>query len=176
MATRSLNKVMLIGNLTRDPELRYTTSGTPVATFTVATNRNFTDSSGTQKETAEFTSVVAWAKLAEICSQLLAKGTKVYVEGRLQSSTWQDKETGKNQKRTEVVITDMIILSGSKSNQHSASTEESETSSIPAEVLEEVDASEIDLGADAVDFNSLSDDDSKDNHDKGSSDNKKVPF
>lgn len=116
MATRSLNRVQLIGNLTRDPELRYTSSGTAIATFTVATNRNYQDSNGNNVETAEFTNVVAWAKLAEICGQLLKKGMKVYIDGRLQTQRWEDKETGKDMRRTEVVATDMIILtpSGSK--------------------------------------------------------------
>jgi single-strand DNA-binding protein len=141
MATRSLNKVILIGNLTRDPELRYTSSGTPVATFTVATNRSFTDSAGTQKETAEFTNVVSWAKLAEICSQLLTKGTKVYVEGRLQTSSWDDKETGKQVRRTEVVITDMIVLSGARSNYNNAASEEN-----MEQASENVDLDAIDQG------------------------------
>lgn len=111
MATRSLNLVFLIGNLTRDPELRYTSTGTAVATFTVATNRNYVDSTGKAVESAEFTNVVAWAKLAEICGQLLKKGMKVHIQGRLQTSKWQDKETGKEMRKTEVVATDMMILS-----------------------------------------------------------------
>ena len=78
MAVRSLNKVSLIGNLTRDPELRYTPSGTAVASFTVATNREWTLESGEKREEAEFTRVVSWNKLAELCSQLLSKGRKVY--------------------------------------------------------------------------------------------------
>lgn len=111
MATRSLNKVLLIGNLTRDPEVRYTAGGTAVATFTVATNRNYQDSSGNNVESAEFTNCVAWAKLAEICGQLLKKGSKVFIEGRLQTSKWNDKDTGKEMRRTEVVVSDMQILS-----------------------------------------------------------------
>lgn len=110
MATRSLNLVFLIGNLTRDPELRYTSTGTAVATFTIATNRNYMDSTGKAVESAEFTNVVAWAKLAEICGQLLKKGMKVHIQGRLQTSKWQDKETGKEMRKTEVVATDMMIL------------------------------------------------------------------
>lgn len=110
MSTRSLNKVMLIGNLTRDVELRYTSSGTSVASFGLATNRSYKDSTGKDVESAEFTNIVAWSKLGEICSQLLKKGMKVYIEGRLQTSSWQDKETGKTMKRTEVVATDMLIL------------------------------------------------------------------
>src|SRR3990167_8529793 len=86
MASRaSLNKVLLIGNLTRDPELRYTPSGAAVCSFGLATNRVYTASDGTKKEEAEFTKIVSWNKLAELCSQLLTKGRKVYVEGRVQT-------------------------------------------------------------------------------------------
>ncbi len=111
MATRSYNKVLLMGNLTRDPDLRYTAGGTPVATFTVATNRTYVDSSNNKVESAEFTNVVAWAKLAEICSKLLKKGTKVFVEGRLQTSKWNDKNTGQEMRRVEVVATEMQLIS-----------------------------------------------------------------
>jgi single-strand DNA-binding protein len=106
---RSLNKVELIGNLTRDPELRYTPAGTAVCTFGLATNRQWTTESGEKKEDAEFHRIVAWNKLAELCAQLLTKGRKVYVEGRLQSRRW----TGQDQVErttTEIVINDMIIL------------------------------------------------------------------
>lgn len=106
---RSLNKVMLIGNLTRDPEMRYTPQGTAVCTFGVATNRQWTTESGEKKEDAEFHNVVAWNKLAEICAQLLKKGRKVYVEGRLQTRSWQGQD-GTQKQRTEVVISDMVIL------------------------------------------------------------------
>ena len=106
---RSLNKVMLIGNLTRDPEMRYTPQGTAVCTFGVATNRNWTLESGEKKEDVEFHNVVAWNKLAEICAQYLKKGRKVYVEGRLSTRSWQGTD-GAQKQRTEVVINDMVIL------------------------------------------------------------------
>jgi len=106
---KSLNKVMLIGNLTRDPELKYTPQGAAVTTFGVATNRNWTTDSGEKKEDVEFHNIVAWNKLAEICAQLLKKGRKVYVEGRLSTRTWQAQD-GTQKNRTEVVITDMVIL------------------------------------------------------------------
>jgi single-strand DNA-binding protein len=106
---RSLNKVTLIGNLTRDPELRYTPQGTAVCTFGVATNRQWTTESGEKKEDAEFHRVVAWNKLAEICSQLLTKGRKVYVEGRLQTRSWTGQD-GAQRTTTEIVISDMIVL------------------------------------------------------------------
>lgn len=106
---KSLNKVMLIGNLTRDPEMRYTPQGTAVCTFGVATNRSWTAESGEKKEEADFHNIVAWNKLAEICAQLLKKGRKVYVEGRLSTRSWQTAD-GTQKQRTEVVINDMVIL------------------------------------------------------------------
>lgn len=106
---KSLNKVQLIGNLTRDPELKFTPSGSAVCTFTIATNRGWTTDTGEKKEEADFTRVVAWNKLAEICGQLLKKGRKVYVEGRLSNRSYQDKD-GQTKYITEVVITDMILL------------------------------------------------------------------
>jgi single-strand DNA-binding protein len=106
---RSLNKVMLIGNLTRDPEMRYTPQGAAVCTFGIATNRSWNTDAGEKKEDVEFHNIVAWNKLAEICSQLLKKGRKVYVEGRLSTRSWQGQD-GTQKQRTEVVINDMVIL------------------------------------------------------------------
>ena len=113
MSTRSLNKVMLIGNLTRDPELKYTPSGTGVCTFGLATNREWTDSAGQKQEGAEFHRIVAWGKLGEICSQLMTKGQKVYVEGRLQTRAWKSQD-GADRQVTEVVIDEMILLGAPK--------------------------------------------------------------
>lgn len=109
MSVRSLNKVILIGNLTKDPELRYTPNGVAVATFSIATNRGWTTEAGEKKEETEFHRIVAWNKLAELCSQLLTKGRKVFVEGRLQTRSWETKE-GQQRTSTEIVIDDMIIL------------------------------------------------------------------
>lgn len=106
---RSLNRVELIGNLTRDPELRYTPQGTAVCTFGVATNRTWQTDNGEKKEDTEFHRVVAWNKLAELCSQLLTKGRKVYVEGRLQTRSWTGQD-GAQKSTTEIVINDMLIL------------------------------------------------------------------
>jgi single-strand DNA-binding protein len=115
MSTRSLNKVLLIGNLTRDPELRYTPQGTAVCTFGIATNRQWTPADGGEtQEEAEFHRIVAWAKLAEICSQILYKGRKAYVEGRLQTRTWTGQD-GQERTTTEVVIDSMIALGPPKS-------------------------------------------------------------
>lgn len=109
MSSRSLNKVQLIGNLTRDPELRYTPQGTAVCTFGLATNRSWTTETNDKREETEFHRIVAWNKLAELCSQLLFKGRKVYVEGRLQTRTWTAQD-GSQRQATEVVIEEMIIL------------------------------------------------------------------
>lgn len=100
---------MLIGNLTREPELRYTTSGTPVVTFGLATNKSWKDQDGNVKEVAEFHNIVAWNKMAEICQQLLAKGMKVYIEGSLTTRSWE-AEDGSTRYKTEVRVDDMILL------------------------------------------------------------------
>src|SRR3989344_1591299 len=109
MAGRSLNKVILIGNLTRDPELKYTPQGTAVCTFGIATNRSWKTESGDQKDEVEFHNIVAWQSLAEICSKMLRKGIRAFVEGRLQTKSWQGTD-GAQKQRTEIVISDMIIL------------------------------------------------------------------
>ncbi len=109
MSSRSLNKVQLIGNLTRDPELRFTPQGTAVCTIGLATNRSWTTEGGEKREETEFHRIVAWNKLAELCSQLLSKGRKVYVEGRLQTRNWNAQD-GTQHTTTEVVIEDMILL------------------------------------------------------------------
>ncbi len=106
---RSLNKVQLIGNLTRDPELRYTPSGAAVCTIGLATNRQWVTEAGEKKEDAEFHSLVDRNKLAEICSHLLKQGRKIYIEGRLQTRSWQGQD-GNQRQTTEIVISDMIIL------------------------------------------------------------------
>lgn len=105
----SLNKVLLIGNLTRDPEVRSTPSGQQVASFAVATNRSWTTPSGEKQEKVEYTNVVAWGKLAEIAGKYLGKGRKVYVEGRLQTRDW-DGQDGVKRYRTEVVAENFIML------------------------------------------------------------------
>lgn len=110
MSSRSLNKVTLIGNLTRDPELRYTPQGTPVCTFGLATNRSWQPSAGgDRQEETEFHRIVAWNKLAELCSELLFKGRKAYVEGRLQTRNWTDA-SGQERTTVEVIIENMIVL------------------------------------------------------------------
>ncbi|MBN1120104.1 MAG: single-stranded DNA-binding protein [Anaerolineae bacterium] len=107
--SRGLNKVMIIGNLGRDPEMRYTPGGRPVTSFSVVTTRTWTSGEGERHEESEWFNVVAWGNLAEICSQYLKKGQQVYVEGRLQTRGWEDEE-GKKHYRTEVVASEMIVL------------------------------------------------------------------
>lgn len=106
---RDLNKVMIIGRLGRDPEMRYTPGGSPVTTFSVATSRQWKDGTGETREETEWFNVVAWNKLAEICNDYLRKASRVYIEGRLQTRQWQDQD-GQTRYRTEVIATDMIIL------------------------------------------------------------------
>jgi len=100
---------MLIGNLTRDPELRYTPSGVAVCTFGMATNRSWKDAEGNVKEAVEFHRIVAWGKLAELCSQLLFKGRKTFIEGRLQTREWTGKDNNKRT-TTEIVLNSMLVL------------------------------------------------------------------
>ncbi|MBP1679156.1 MAG: ssDNA-binding protein [Bacteroidetes bacterium] len=109
---RSLNRVMLIGNLGKDPELRYTPSGVAVATFTVATNESWKDQDGNMQERTEWHNIVAWRKLAEVCGEWLKKGKKVYVEGRIQTRSYDDKNTGAKKYMTEIVLDSMIMLDG----------------------------------------------------------------
>lgn len=105
----NLNKAMIIGNLTRDPELRNTPSGQSVASFSVATNLVWTDQSGQQQKKTEFHNIIAWRKLAEICSKYLHKGSKVFIEGRLQTTDWTGQD-GVKRYRTEIVAENMIML------------------------------------------------------------------
>ena len=110
MAGKSLNKVTLIGNLGKDPELSYTPSGVAVAKFSVATNERWKDQEGNLQEHTEWHNIVAWRKLAEICSQYLKKGSKVYMEGKLQTRSWDDKNTGVKRYTTEIIADDLIML------------------------------------------------------------------
>lgn len=108
-----LNKVMLIGRLTRDPESRTTPQGTTVTNFSLATSRVWKDQAGKQQEATEFHNVVAWRRLGEICAQYLKKGRQIYLEGHLQTRSWDDKTSGQKKYRTEIVADNMIML-GSK--------------------------------------------------------------
>ena len=107
---RSLNKVMLIGNLGIDPELRHTASGVPVVNFRMATSRSWSKDGGQTEERTEWHNIVAWRRLAEICQQYLKKGSKVYIEGRIETRSWDDASTGQKRYMTEVIADQMIML------------------------------------------------------------------
>jgi single-strand DNA-binding protein len=121
--SRGLNKVMIIGNLGRDPEMRYTPAGKPVTTFSVATSRTWSTSEGEKREETEWFNVVAWSSLAEICKQYLTKGQHVYIEGRLQTRHWDDQE-GNKHTSVEIVANEMIILSERRETGETASESE----------------------------------------------------
>jgi single-strand DNA-binding protein len=126
--SRGLNKVMVIGHLGKDPEMRYTTSGQPVTTFNLATNRSWNTSDGERRTETEWFNVVAWGNLAEICNQYLAKGQQVYIEGRLQSRRWQDNDGGKHAS-VEIVANEMIMLGNPRKSdpqENESSTDEDE--------------------------------------------------
>ena len=130
--SRGLNKVMVIGHLGRDPEMRYTPSGRPVTTFSVAVSRSWNTADGERRTETEWFNIVAWGNLAEICKQYLHKGQQVYIEGRLQTRRWEDNE---GQKRTsvEVVANEMMMLgdrrdnSGGQSQDNDSSQEENDS-------------------------------------------------
>jgi single-strand DNA-binding protein len=112
MAGKSVNKVILVGNLGKDPEVKYTPSGTPVAKLTVATNERYKDKDGQWQDRTEWHNVVLWQRLAEIAGEYLKKGGKVYIEGRLQTRSWDDKQSGQKKYMTEVVASDLVLLGG----------------------------------------------------------------
>ncbi|MCK4413980.1 MAG: single-stranded DNA-binding protein [Candidatus Eisenbacteria sp.] len=120
---RSLNKVMLIGNLGSDPEVRHTPSGSAVANFRLASNEVYTDRSGNRQTRTEWHRIVAWSKLAEICGQYLRKGRQVYIEGRLQTRQWEDQQ-GQKRYTTEIVALNMIMLGGRGEGETSYQPEE----------------------------------------------------
>jgi single-strand DNA-binding protein len=111
MAGKNLNKVMLIGHLGKDPEIRFTPSGRAVANFSLATSESWVDKEGKKEERTEWHRIVVYGKLAEICNQYLSKGKQVYLEGRLQTREWQDKD-GNKRTTTEIVVNEMIMLGG----------------------------------------------------------------
>lgn len=109
---KSVNKVILVGNLGKDPEVKFTPSGMQVAKFSIATNEGYKDKSGQWQERTEWHNIVAWARLAEIIGEYVKKGSKVYIEGRLQTSSWDDKETGQKKYKTEIVANELVLLGG----------------------------------------------------------------
>src|SRR5258708_2664022 len=129
---KSVNKVILIGTLGKDPELKYTPQGTAVTKFSMATNESFKDKqSGEWKERTEWHNIVCWQRTAEVAAEYLKKGRKVYIEGRLTTRSWNDKETGQSKYRTEVVANDLVLLgdrggsSGGGDSEHSGGARKS---------------------------------------------------
>lgn len=122
MAPRSLNKVLLIGHLGKDPEVRYTAAGKAVATFTLATSQQWRDQDGNDQERTEWHRVVAWGRLGEVCGEYLSKGRQVFIEGRIQSRDWEDQD-GNKRTTVEIVANDLILLSGSGQPQNRAPSE-----------------------------------------------------
>lgn len=120
--TKDLNKVMLIGRLGTDPEMRYTPSGTPVTSFRMACSRRRTTQEGEQREETDWFTVVSWNKLAEIVDQYVKKGQRVYIEGRLQTRQWED-QNGQRRNTTEIVASDMIMLESRRQSEQRASGE-----------------------------------------------------
>lgn len=144
MASRSLNKVILIGNLTRDPELKYTPSGTAVCSFGIATNRSWKTADGSTKEETQYHRIIAWQKLAELCGKLLTKGRKVYLEGRLVYRTFTGRD-GVQRTVSEIVLDDFIVFSDGRravvegevpTEETKTATEESTEELPPAEEVE----------------------------------------
>ncbi len=109
---RSVNKVILIGHLGKDPEIKYTPSGTPVAKFTLATNERFKDKDGNWQDRTEWHNITAWQRTAEIVGEYCKKGSQVYLEGRLRTDSWEDKETHQKKYKTEIIVNDLVLLGG----------------------------------------------------------------
>lgn len=109
---RSVNKVILVGHLGKDPEVKYTPSGTPVAKFTLATNERFKDKDGNWQDRTEWHNITAWQRTAEIVGEYCKKGSQVYIEGRLRTDSWEDKNTQEKKYRTEIVVNDLVLLGG----------------------------------------------------------------
>jgi single-strand DNA-binding protein len=130
LMSRGLNKVMIIGHLGRDPEMRYTPSGRPVTTFSVAASRTWHTSEGERRTETEWFNIVAWQSLAEICNQYLSKGQQVYIEGRLQTRKWKDNE-GREHASVEVIANEMIMLSERRSSNDDSGPEGEEEEEFP---------------------------------------------
>jgi single-strand DNA-binding protein len=109
---KSVNKVILVGHLGKDPEVKYTPSGTPVAKFSLATNERYKDKEGNWQDRTEWHNIVAWQRTAEIVGEYCKKGSQVYLEGRLRTDSWDDKQTGQKKYRTEIVVNDLVLLGG----------------------------------------------------------------
>jgi single-strand DNA-binding protein len=165
---------MLLGNLTRDPELRYTPNGTAVCNFGLATNRRWTTSDGDEKEAAQFHRIVAWAQLAELCAQLLYKGAKAYVGGRIQYREWTGDDNVKRQ-TTEIVIDDMILLSSRDDADQDTVHQEEENLSEPEPPVEEDEEEGTDKKEKSIEED-FEDHQKETEKEKESEDDKDIPF
>jgi single-strand DNA-binding protein len=115
---KSVNKVILVGNVGQDPEVKYTPNGVPVARVSLATNERFKDGNDQWQDRTEWHSIVAWHRLAEIVGEYVRKGTKLYIEGKLQTTSWQDRQSGEKKYRTEIVARDLVLLGSRESGQN----------------------------------------------------------
>jgi single-strand DNA-binding protein len=126
--SKSVNKVILVGNLGKDPEVKYTPSGMAVAKFSLATNDRFKDKEGNWQDRTEWHNLVAFQRTAEIVGEYLKKGRTVYVEGKLQTSSWDDKETGAKKYKTEIVVNELVLLGGGQRGDSGGGGEHDQTS------------------------------------------------
>jgi single-strand DNA-binding protein len=160
---KDLNKVMIIGRLGTEPDMRYTSNGNPVTTFRVSSCRQWKDSSGDLREETEWFSIVTWNKLAEICNQHLSKHTRVYLEGRLQTRSWEDQTSGQTRYKTEIVASDMIILENRVQRENGYGSEPTEEMTFPHNAartscyhehgeVDENSFSPLDIGDDDIPF------------------------
>ena len=141
MAAKSVNKVILVGNIGQDPEVKYTPSGVPVARVSLATNERFKDKNDQWQERTEWHSIVAWQRLAEIVGEYVRKGAKLYVEGKLQTTSWQDRQSGERKYRTEIVARDLVLLGSREDGRNPApevSGGDSDAGPAPAIVDDEI--------------------------------------
>jgi len=138
---KSVNKVILVGNVGRDPEVKYAPGGVPVARVSLATNERFKDRNDQWQDRTEWHSIVVWQRLAEIVGEYVRKGTKLYVEGMLQTTSWQDRQSGEKKYRTEIVARDLVLLGSRESGQNvaaQAAGDESDTEPAPAVVDDDI--------------------------------------
>ncbi len=137
---KSVNKVILVGNVGKDPEVKYAPSGVALAKFSLATNERYKDKSGEWQDRTEWHSVVAWQRLAEIVGEYVRQGSKLYVEGKLQTSSWEDRNSGEKKYRTEIVARDLVLLGfrdAGSDRDHEGADEEKEAHAGAAEITDE---------------------------------------
>jgi single-strand DNA-binding protein len=138
---KSINKVILVGNVGKDPEIKYTPSGVPLAKFSLGSDERFKDKSGQWQDRTEWHNVFAWQRLAEIVGEFVQKGSKLYIEGRLQSSSWEDRNNGDKKHRTEIVACEIVLVgSPERSSDADRHTPEAEKESVDAGTGEKDDS------------------------------------